>query len=86
MELYIGTIIQVAQDWAPIHTVLCEGQRLSVNRYTELFNMLGTKYGGDGITDFGIPDLRPSPEGWGNSVRTAMVLLGPVPQVTQLNP
>jgi microcystin-dependent protein len=86
MELYIGTIIQVAQDWAPTHTALCEGQRLSINVHRELFNMLGTKYGGDGEMDFGIPDLRPSPEGWGNGPRMAIVLLGPVPQVTQLNP
>jgi hypothetical protein len=34
------------------------GQLLPIIRYTSLFQVLGTKYGGDGVTTFGVPDLR----------------------------
>ena len=37
---------------------LCDGSLLSVAQNQALFSLLGTRYGGDGITTFGIPDLR----------------------------
>ena len=54
----IGQIALFPFATAPAHWALCQGQVLSVNRYTALFNLLGTQYGGDGITTFGLPDLR----------------------------
>ncbi|MGN6372585.1 MAG: phage tail protein [Solirubrobacteraceae bacterium] len=41
------------RNWAP-----CQGQLLPINRYQALFALLGTIYGGDGRTTFGLPDLR----------------------------
>ncbi len=41
------------QDWVP-----CDGRLLNVNDYAALFAILGTTYGGNGVTTFGIPDLR----------------------------
>jgi microcystin-dependent protein len=38
--------------------MLCQGQLLSIAQYTALFALLGTTYGGDGQTTFGLPDLR----------------------------
>jgi len=38
--------------------MLCEGQLLSITQYQALYSLLGTTYGGDGRTTFGLPDLR----------------------------
>ena len=37
---------------------MCEGQLLSISQYTALFSLLGTQFGGDGTTNFPLPDLR----------------------------
>ncbi len=55
---YIGTIQAIAYNFAPAGWVLCQGQTLSTSTYAALFTLLGTTYGGDGITTFGVPDLR----------------------------
>jgi microcystin-dependent protein len=57
-NLYIGQIILFGGIFAPRSTVFCEGQLLSIAQNTALFSILGTTYGGDGRTTFGIPDLR----------------------------
>jgi microcystin-dependent protein len=57
-NLYIGEIILFAGNFAPRSTVYCNGQLLSIAQNTALFSILGTTYGGDGRTTFGIPDLR----------------------------
>jgi microcystin-dependent protein len=43
----------VPQGWAP-----CEGQLLAISQNTALFSLLGTMYGGNGINNFQLPDLR----------------------------
>lgn len=43
----------VPRGWAP-----CNGQLLPINQNQALFSLLGTTYGGDGITTFAVPDLR----------------------------
>lgn len=55
---YIGTIQAIAYNFAPAGWLLCQGQTVSTSTYAALFTLLGTTYGGDGITTFGIPDLR----------------------------
>lgn len=42
----------------PGEWVKCEGQLLSIPQYMALFSLLGTNYGGDGRTNFGVPDLK----------------------------
>lgn len=54
----MGTIILFAGNFAPQGWMTCEGQSLSVNQYQALFSILGTVYGGDGTTNFKLPDLR----------------------------
>ena len=44
--------------WAPKGWALCNGQLLAINSDTALFSLIGTTYGGDGRTTFGLPDLR----------------------------
>lgn len=56
-----GTIAEVrlfAGNFAPRAWALCYGQLLSINQNQALFSLLGTTYGGDGRTTFGLPDLR----------------------------
>lgn len=58
MEPLIGEIKFFAGNFAPRGWALCEGQLLAINSNTALFSILGTTYGGDGRTTFGLPDLR----------------------------
>jgi len=44
--------------FAPRGWAFCDGQLLAISQYDALFSLLGTIYGGDGRTTFGLPDLR----------------------------
>jgi microcystin-dependent protein len=57
-EPFIGQIILFAGNFAPRGYALCQGQLLSIAQNTALFSILGTTYGGNGQTTFGLPDLR----------------------------
>ena len=57
-EPYIGQIILVAFNFAPLAYVPCDGRMLAIAEYDTLFNLIGTTYGGDGQTNFAVPDLR----------------------------
>jgi len=58
MEPFVGQIIPVGFNFAPVGWFLCQGQLVSIADYTVLFQLIGTTYGGDGVQTFGIPDLR----------------------------
>lgn len=58
MDPIMGTITLFAGNFAPQGWYTCEGQTLAISQYTALFSILGTTYGGDGITTFKLPDLR----------------------------
>jgi microcystin-dependent protein len=58
METYLGTILMVGFNFAPVGWALCNGQLLSISQNTALFSLLGTYYGGDGVTTFGLPNLQ----------------------------
>lgn len=58
MEGYIGEIRMFAGSWAPRNWMICNGQLLAISQYTALFSIIGTNYGGDGRTTFGVPDLQ----------------------------
>lgn len=55
---FIAEIIMFGGNFAPRGWALCDGQLLSISQNTALFSLLGTTYGGDGRTTFGLPDLR----------------------------
>lgn len=57
-EGMIGEIRMFTGNFAPQGWALCDGQLLQVNENDALFSLLGTLYGGDGRTTFGLPDLR----------------------------
>ncbi len=55
---YVGQIKMFAGNFAPVGWALCDGSLLTVQGNDALFSLLGTTYGGDGRTTFGLPDLR----------------------------
>ncbi|MDO7846168.1 tail fiber protein [Hymenobacter sp. M29] len=58
MEPFLGEIRLMGGNFAPKGWAQCNGQMLPLNQYTALYSLLGTSYGGDGRTTFGLPDLR----------------------------
>ena len=58
VETFIGDIKSVAFNFEPRGWMFCDGRTLPIAQYQALFALLGTQYGGDGRTNFNIPDLR----------------------------
>ncbi|MGH7063964.1 MAG: phage tail protein, partial [Stellaceae bacterium] len=58
MEPFLGQITLFGCNFAPVGWALCEGQLLSIAQNTALFSLLGTNFGGNGTSIFGLPDLR----------------------------
>ncbi len=58
MDPIIGSIIQIGGTYAPVGYFPCDGRLLSIQDYTALYSLLGTIYGGDGVSTFALPDLR----------------------------
>ncbi|WP_297334369.1 tail fiber protein [Flavobacterium sp.] len=58
MDEYLGAIKAFGFNFAPRGWAFCDGQLMSIAANTALFSLLGTTYGGDGRTTFGLPDLR----------------------------
>ncbi len=57
-EPYVGEIRQFAGNFAPSGWALCSGQLLAIAENDVLFSLIGTTYGGNGQTTFGLPDLQ----------------------------
>ncbi len=55
---YVAEVRIFAGNFAPLGWAFCNGQLLPISQNTALFALLGTTYGGDGKTTFGLPDLR----------------------------
>jgi len=58
MEPFVGQIMQVGFSFAPVQWAVCGGQLLSISQNTALFSLLGTNFGGNGQTNFGLPNLQ----------------------------
>lgn len=58
MEGYIAVVTCFAGNFAPRNWAYCNGQILSIAQNTALFSLLGTTYGGNGQTTFGLPNLQ----------------------------
>jgi microcystin-dependent protein len=55
---FVGQIMIFAGNFAPEGWAICDGQLLSVAENEQLFNLIGTTYGGDSVSTFALPDLR----------------------------
>jgi microcystin-dependent protein len=59
-DQYIGEIRMVPFNFAPVGWALCNGQVMPINQNTALFSLLGVNYGGNGISNFALPNLQGS--------------------------
>lgn len=68
-EFFMGQIMMAGFNFAPKFWALSNGQLLPINQNQALFSLLGTQYGGNGVTNFALPDLRSrTPIGYASSV------------------
>jgi microcystin-dependent protein len=78
-EPFIGQITLFAGNFAPRGWAFCDGQILFIAQNTALFSLLGTTYGGDGRTNFALPDLRGrAPVHMGQGPGLSLYVLGQV--------
>jgi len=55
---YVGEIRMFGGNFAPVGWQWCNGNLVSISEYEVLYQLIGTTYGGNGTTNFGLPDLR----------------------------
>ena len=68
-DFFIGQVMLTGFNFAPKYFALCNGQLLPINQNQALFALLGTQFGGNGTTNFALPDLRGrTPVGYASSV------------------
>lgn len=58
MEPFIAQITMFGGNFAPRGWAFCNGQLLAISSYSAVFSLMGTTFGGDGRSTFGLPDLR----------------------------
>ena len=58
MEPFLGQLMLVPYDFAPNGWALCNGQLMPISQNTALFSLLGTTYGGDGKSNFALPNMQ----------------------------
>lgn len=58
MDPYLGEIRIVAFNFSPKNWADCDGRLLTISEYPALYALLGVQFGGNGSTNFGLPDLR----------------------------
>ncbi len=74
---FIAEIRLFPFNFAPIGWALCQGQLLPISQYTAVFSLVGTTYGGDGRSTFGLPNLQGRvPIHSGNGAGLSPVVLG----------
>ncbi|MBS0126344.1 tail fiber protein [Aestuariicoccus sp. KMU-90] len=57
MESYTGTIWLFGGNFCPVGTLPADGRTIAIQEYTALFSLFGTVYGGDGRTNFNLPNI-----------------------------
>src|SRR6266705_1325598 len=74
---FLGQLKIVAFNFAPRGYALCNGQVLPIAQNTALFSLLGTTYGGNGTTNFALPNLQARvPVHFGTALNGDRVVLG----------
>lgn len=57
-DFYVGEVRLFAGNFPPLDWAFCDGTLLSIAENPVLFDLIGTTYGGDGVTTYALPDLR----------------------------
>src|SRR5271169_5871618 len=55
---FLGEIKMFSGNFAPKDWAFCDGQILPISQYTALFSLMGTTYGGNGTSNFALPNLQ----------------------------
>ena len=56
-DYYIGELVWAGFNFAPLDFLPCDGRLLQISEYSTLYALIGTRFGGDGVTTFGLPSL-----------------------------
>ena len=76
-DQFLGEIRIFGGNFAPIGWALCNGQILAISQNTALFALLGTQFGGNGTSNFALPNLQGNvPVGQGNGAGLSQRLMG----------
>lgn len=74
---FLAEIRAFGFNFAPYNWLQCNGQLLPISQYSALFSLLGTNFGGNGTTNFGLPNLQGNvPMQWGSGVGLSTYALG----------
>jgi microcystin-dependent protein len=74
---FLGEIRMFGGNFAPRGWAFCNGQLISISQNTALFSLLGTTYGGNGITTFALPNLQSRvPVHWGTGAGLSSYVIG----------
>ena len=76
---YLGDVRAMSFGFAPRGWALCQGQLLAVAQNQALFHLLGTQYGGNGTTTFGLPALAGVPAQNGAALSYCICIQGQMP-------
>jgi microcystin-dependent protein len=76
-DQFVGEIRLFPYNFAPRNWAICQGQLLPISQNAALFSLLGVNYGGNGTTNFALPDLRDRvPIHWGNGIGLSPISIG----------
>lgn len=74
---YLGQIFLFSFNYAPAGWLPCDGRELLISEYSNLYSLIGTTYGGNGSTNFRLPDLRGRvPMGYGSGTGLTATTIG----------
>jgi microcystin-dependent protein len=76
---YLGQVLILPLTFCPSNTVQTDGRLLPINQYQALFSLWGTRYGGDGITTFAVPNLKAPLSGNRQPMMSCVTLSGIYP-------
>ncbi len=76
-DVYLGCICMFAGSFAPRGFHVCDGSLIPISQNTALFSIIGTFYGGNGTSNFALPDLRSRvPVGAGTGAGLSQLVIG----------
>ena len=88
-DQFVSEIRIFAGNFAPVGWAQCNGQLMPISQNTALFSLIGTFYGGDGVSTFALPNLQgsiPNSQGQGPSLSSYFVgQTGGTPSVALLS-
>lgn len=79
-DAYIGEVTIVAGNFCPSGTLPAIGQLMPIVQYQALYSLLGATYGGDGRTNFALPNIPPTKTAQGPALTTCIATTGVYPR------